>query len=84
MKISQEQIQEWTESEVTIALKEHLVDTLNSIRNIKANTYFQGEPYRTQEAMANLIASEVNLMDLIEICEGTWNFMEEDSEPERD
>lgn len=58
MKISQEQIAEWTENPVTLELKKRFNLEIEQLRESKADAYHPFQPERTQEVLANLNGSE--------------------------
>lgn len=67
--MKQEQIDEWVESEVTQYFLGLLKSELDRVFSMRAEVYFPGEPFRTQEAKAMFIGQESSLKDVIEAIE---------------
>jgi len=80
-RVSQEQIQDWTENPVTEALAALLVEELESIQNTPiVDTLFYGEPIKTHENLVNLQARAVAWSDLVDLLGGDWSYFEEDED----
>lgn len=80
--VTQEQIDEWVESPVTVELKRLAHLNLDEIDEAKLNAYVPGEPQKTQETLA-IAAGAYGVWDtLIEVLEGDWSFIQIEEEDE--
>jgi hypothetical protein len=67
--VKPEQIAEWFENPVTQRFHELLKKRLDEAYAQRAEVYFPGEPYKTQESKANLLGVEGELADLVQMFE---------------
>lgn len=61
-----EQMAEWFDNPVTQYFHTLLKKRLDDVYAMRADVYFPGEPYRTQESKATLLGMEGELADWIE------------------
>jgi hypothetical protein len=67
--LSQEQVEEWCESEVTLHLLSLLKQRLDETYKNRAEVFYPGEPNMTQEVKAHLIGEEGAIGDFIRALE---------------
>jgi hypothetical protein len=83
--LKKEQLKEWSESPVTLELKDLVKQQVEEIKLSKADAFHPFDPQRTQETMAQLDGAQDTWEILVQILEGDFSyFMEEDSESVRD
>lgn len=85
MRITPEQLDEWTENPVTIFFREMLErerDEIAQSRGLDAFAPF--EPHKTQEIMANLNGFVDAINVVIEALQGDWSSIEEAEDEYRD
>lgn len=64
--ITEKDIEEWFESEVTKHFFSLIQERLNTVYQMRAEVFCPGEPYKTQEIKAHLLGAESELADLID------------------
>lgn len=81
MRISEKQIQEWTENPVTIELHKLLANELQEIvLTPMTGCLIYGDPQKTHENLVELEARE-NAFAILQLAlEGDWGYFEEDSD----
>lgn len=67
MPISQKQIEDWCESEVTLHFLKLVKKRLDETFRQRSEAFFPYEPMKTQEAKAHLIGAEGAFDELIEV-----------------
>lgn len=78
--MSSEQIQEWTENPVTIALRHQAESELNRITDMApSDNLVRGEPVLTQENLIESATRELEWSIFIDLLSGDWAEIEEDS-----
>lgn len=83
LQISEDQLNEWTESPVTRALKSLIQEQLNGIANTPiSETLVYGEPQKSQDNLVVLKTMEVDYNDLIAYLEGDWDNLEGEEDDE--
>lgn len=68
-KLQKQQLEEWFDSEVTRHVLGLLHKRLDDVFMMRAETFFPGEPQKTQEQKAMLLGEESALKDFIEALE---------------
>ena len=80
-KVSVEMIQDWTENPVTEVLLSLSSEELNDIQGTPAtDCYAPGDPYITQDQLANLAAREGCWSVFCDLLQGDWSYMESEDE----
>jgi len=80
-KISKEQITDWTENPVTLAIIELCEKELDDIKDTPMTECFvPGDPTRTQENLIELEARERVWGQWVAFLQGDWSYFEEDEE----
>jgi len=81
--MNKEQVTEWTENPVTIALKSLAEKELDQIRNASlSNNLVRGEPQKSQENLVENVTQELEWETFVDLLSGDWTVMEEDDETE--
>ena len=81
--ISREQTIEWLENPVTLVFKEVAQEYIDEINNQRGlDCYFQGDPQKTQEAMAQLNGEFIAWSEVVEALSGLGG-LEQDEDEER-
>ena len=81
MKVSQSQIQDWTENPVTLELFARVSQELEDINKTPiVECYYPGKPSKTQENLTDLNTRAVTWEIFCELLNGNWSYLEEDSE----
>lgn len=85
MRVTKEQIQEWTESPVTTELSKLFEDVLIDLEARGFDEFYHpGQPELTQESLARRAGVTSAYKDVLEALEGDWSmFDEEEDESER-
>lgn len=79
--ISREQTIEWLENPVTLVFKEVALEYLEEIdRQRGLDCYFQGDPQKTQEAMAQLNGEFIAWTEVVEALEGLGGLEDDEDE----
>lgn len=65
--ITKEQLDEWANSPVTLALLDKLKEELDDTYKERSDMFIAGDALRTQEVRSNLIGQEAIYNDLIEL-----------------
>jgi hypothetical protein len=68
-KLQKQQLDEWFDSEVTRHVLGLLHTRLDEVFQMRAETFFPGEPQKTQEQKAMLLGEESAIKDFIEALE---------------
>jgi hypothetical protein len=86
MQLSEQQVNEWKESQVTEALKAKIETYSGFVRSAEGiDAYHPFDPQRTQEILAGLNAIVDTLELVLEWLEGDWDSLElEDDSKESD
>lgn len=84
-KLQKQQLDEWFDSEVTRHVLSLLHKRLDDTFMMRAETFFPGEAYKTQEQKAMLLGEESALKDFIEALEekDLSQIQDEESESEQ-
>lgn len=88
-KLSETQIEEWTDNPVTKELKRLVNKYLNSvicgfvddegeIRNPYRDAFHSFDPQRTQETIASIEGAADTWEEIIELLEGNWELIDEE------
>lgn len=81
MKISKEQIAEWTENPVTEALFGLASEELERVNSTPiVECYYPGDPNKTQDNVVDLNTRGITWAIFCELLDGDWSYLEEDSE----
>jgi hypothetical protein len=84
MPISQKQLEEWCDAEVTRHFLKLVQERLDATFKIRAEAFFPYEPMKTQEAKAHLIGAEGAYQDVIDaLIEADFSQLEEPDDEER-
>lgn len=83
MPISQKQLEEWCDAEVTRHFLKLVKKKLDTTFKERGEVFFPYEPMKTQEAKSNLLGAEGALQDLIEVIEEKDFTQLEESDDER-
>jgi hypothetical protein len=79
-RVSNKQIQEWTENPVTLALKDALQLGLDDIAGSSpTNCLVRGEPELTQENLIESATQELEWTLFIDLLSGDWSELEIDN-----
>lgn len=85
MKISEEQIQEWTENPITEALIAAVQEEINEIQDTPiTNCLFFGEPNKTHENLVNLESRGAVWREVLDVLKGDWSYFLEEEDEVRD
>ena len=78
---SREQIVEWTENPVTIALKEQAALELEEIQKTSpTDCLFPGKPHKSHENLVELEVRERIWENWVALLDGDWAYFEEDED----
>ena len=78
----QEQVQEWTENPVTVALRDHIDSLIQELQAAKGDAYHPFQPERTQEILAGLNGAVDTWEIALEALAGDWAYFEEEENEE--
>ena len=83
LKVSKEQLTEWTENPVTLNLLSLIEAQRESIDNTPIHdAYERGRPEVTQENMVALVTMALDYGDFADFLRGNWDILMEDEDEE--
>ena len=83
--VSRDQIQEWAENPVTLALRDAAEDELQRIvQSPLSDNLCRGKPQLTQENLVENTAKELEWETFIEILDGDWSQLEGEEDEDGD
>ena len=78
-RVTKQQIDEWTENPVTVALKElYRKDLTKILESPDTDCLIRGNPQASQENLIDQAAREVEIINVIDTLEGGWAKLEID------
>lgn len=81
--LSQDQVLEWAENPVTLALLELICDEIDRIEATPViNCLAPGEPQKTQDNLIDLTARAYTWDTIREVLEGDWSYLTEEDDDE--
>lgn len=76
-RVSKEQIQEWTENPVTLALRDEAQKELGRIMDVPpSDNLVRGEPSLSQENLIESTTREIEWTAFVDLLEGDWSELE--------